>query len=108
MGISPVPHHPPPHPRYRKAFDVEPSLHSGINAAVLLIADGQRFEDSEELRLIGEPQSCTPSPTHRRSEELAERAGREDTGLELGLTHPILDLFCLNPHLGPYVYPGPS
>lgn len=49
---------PPPHPRYRKAFDVEPSLHSGINAAVFLIAAGQRFEDSEELQLIGEPQSC--------------------------------------------------
>lgn len=49
--------------RYRKAFDIEPSLHSGINAAVLLIADGQRFEDSEELRLIGEPQSCTPIPS---------------------------------------------
>lgn len=53
---------PHPHPRYRKAFDIEPSLHSGINAAVLLIADGQRFEDSEELRLIGEPQSCIPIP----------------------------------------------
>lgn len=38
---------------YRKAFDVEPSLHSGINAAVLLIAAGQCFEDSDELRLIG-------------------------------------------------------
>ncbi|KAK7807093.1 hypothetical protein U0070_007393 [Myodes glareolus] len=38
---------------YRKAFDVEPSLHSGINAAVLLIAAGQQFEDSEELQLIG-------------------------------------------------------
>lgn len=43
-----------PDSRYRKAFDVEPSLHSGINAAVLLIAAGQHFEDSEELRLIGE------------------------------------------------------
>ncbi|KAM6219993.1 mitogen-activated protein kinase kinase kinase 6 [Rhynchocyon petersi] len=38
---------------YRKAFEVEPSLHSGINAAVLLIAAGQCFEDSEELWLIG-------------------------------------------------------
>ncbi|XP_077752634.1 mitogen-activated protein kinase kinase kinase 6 [Canis aureus] len=43
---------------YRKAFDVEPSLHSGINAAVLLIAAGQRFEDSEELRLIGMKLGC--------------------------------------------------
>ncbi|XP_036205355.1 mitogen-activated protein kinase kinase kinase 6 isoform X7 [Myotis myotis] len=43
---------------YRKAFDVEPSLHSGINAAVLLIAAGQRFEDSDELRLIGMKLGC--------------------------------------------------
>ncbi|XP_024093653.2 mitogen-activated protein kinase kinase kinase 6 isoform X4 [Pongo abelii] len=44
--------------RYRKAFDVEPSLHSGINAAVLLIAAGQHFEDSKELRLIGMKLGC--------------------------------------------------
>ncbi|XP_049734376.1 mitogen-activated protein kinase kinase kinase 6 isoform X4 [Elephas maximus indicus] len=43
---------------YRKAFEVEPSLHSGINAAVLLLAAGQRFEDSEELRLIGMKLGC--------------------------------------------------
>ncbi|XP_071073715.1 mitogen-activated protein kinase kinase kinase 6 isoform X4 [Dasypus novemcinctus] len=43
---------------YRKAFEVEPSLHSGINAAVLLIAAGQRFEDSEELQLIGMKLGC--------------------------------------------------
>ncbi|XP_032156896.1 mitogen-activated protein kinase kinase kinase 6 isoform X4 [Sapajus apella] len=43
---------------YRKAFDVEPSLHSGINAAVLLIAAGQYFEDSNELRLIGMKLGC--------------------------------------------------
>ncbi|XP_062960289.1 mitogen-activated protein kinase kinase kinase 6 isoform X3 [Cynocephalus volans] len=43
---------------YRKAFDVEPSLHSGINAAVLLIAAGQHFGDSEELRLIGMKLGC--------------------------------------------------
>ncbi|XP_006155382.1 mitogen-activated protein kinase kinase kinase 6, partial [Tupaia chinensis] len=43
---------------YRKAFDVEPSLHAGINAAVLLIAAGQHFEDSEELRLIGMKLGC--------------------------------------------------
>lgn len=38
---------------------MEPSLHSGINAAVLLIAAGKHFEESEELQLIGEaiPQS---------------------------------------------------
>ncbi|XP_042544372.1 mitogen-activated protein kinase kinase kinase 6 [Dipodomys spectabilis] len=43
---------------YRKAFEVEPSLHSGINAAVLLIAAGQHFEDSEELQLIGMKLGC--------------------------------------------------
>ncbi|XP_052033581.1 mitogen-activated protein kinase kinase kinase 6 [Apodemus sylvaticus] len=43
---------------YRKAFDVEPSLHSGINAAVLLIAAGHHFEDSKELRLIGMKLGC--------------------------------------------------
>uniref|UniRef100_A0A8C9QGI5 mitogen-activated protein kinase kinase kinase n=1 Tax=Spermophilus dauricus TaxID=99837 RepID=A0A8C9QGI5_SPEDA len=43
---------------YRKAFDVEPSLHSGINAAVLLIAAGKHFEDSEELQLIGMKLGC--------------------------------------------------
>ncbi|XP_030769451.1 mitogen-activated protein kinase kinase kinase 6 isoform X3 [Rhinopithecus roxellana] len=43
---------------YRKAFDIEPSLHSGINAAVLLIAAGQHFEDSKELRLIGMKLGC--------------------------------------------------
>ncbi|XP_053431570.1 mitogen-activated protein kinase kinase kinase 6 [Nycticebus coucang] len=43
---------------YRKAFDVEPSLHSGINAAVLLIAAGQHFEDSKELQLIGMKLGC--------------------------------------------------
>uniref|UniRef100_A0A8C0XKR7 mitogen-activated protein kinase kinase kinase n=1 Tax=Castor canadensis TaxID=51338 RepID=A0A8C0XKR7_CASCN len=43
---------------YRKAFDMEPSLHSGINAAVLLIAVGQHFEDSEELQLIGMKLGC--------------------------------------------------
>ncbi|KAM4872807.1 mitogen-activated protein kinase kinase kinase 6 [Thomomys bottae] len=43
---------------YRKAFDLEPSLHSGINAAVLLIAAGQHFEDSEELQLIGMKLGC--------------------------------------------------
>lgn len=43
---------------YRKAFDVEPSLHSGINAAVLLIAAGKHFDDSEELQLIGMKLGC--------------------------------------------------
>lgn len=55
---------------------MEPSLHSGINAAVLLIAAGQRFEDSDELRLIGEPQFCTPVlPTGAQDREREHWAG---------------------------------
>uniref|UniRef100_A0A4X2KBP0 mitogen-activated protein kinase kinase kinase n=1 Tax=Vombatus ursinus TaxID=29139 RepID=A0A4X2KBP0_VOMUR len=43
---------------YRKAFETEPSLHSGINAAVLLIAAGHQFENSDELRQIGVKLGC--------------------------------------------------
>uniref|UniRef100_A0A6I8RF80 mitogen-activated protein kinase kinase kinase n=1 Tax=Xenopus tropicalis TaxID=8364 RepID=A0A6I8RF80_XENTR len=38
---------------YRKAFESEPTLHSGINYAVLLLAAGHQFETSLELRKIG-------------------------------------------------------
>ncbi|KAM4770717.1 mitogen-activated protein kinase kinase kinase 5 [Rhinophrynus dorsalis] len=38
---------------YRKAFESEPTLHSGINYAVLLLAAGHQFETSFELRKIG-------------------------------------------------------
>ncbi|XP_032658722.1 mitogen-activated protein kinase kinase kinase 6 isoform X2 [Chelonoidis abingdonii] len=44
--------------RYSKAFDTEPSLHSGINSAVLLIAAGHQFETSVQLRQIGVKLSC--------------------------------------------------
>ncbi|XP_030394627.1 mitogen-activated protein kinase kinase kinase 6 isoform X3 [Gopherus evgoodei] len=44
--------------RYSKAFDTEPSLHSGINSAVLLIAAGHQFETSVRLRQIGVKLSC--------------------------------------------------
>lgn len=98
VGLGPALRpHPHLHPRYRKAFDVEPSLHSGINAAVLLIAAGQRFEDSEELQLIGESQPWTGQGRAR-----AERT----PGWSLALS--LLDLSCQNPHLDPHTRPGPS
>ncbi|XP_072370234.1 mitogen-activated protein kinase kinase kinase 15 isoform X2 [Scyliorhinus torazame] len=38
---------------YRKGFGLQPTLYSGINLAILLIAAGQQFESSMELRKIG-------------------------------------------------------
>uniref|UniRef100_A0A8C8R6H4 mitogen-activated protein kinase kinase kinase n=1 Tax=Pelusios castaneus TaxID=367368 RepID=A0A8C8R6H4_9SAUR len=43
---------------YSKAFDTEPSLHSGLNSAVLLMAAGHQFETSVQLRQIGVKMSC--------------------------------------------------
>ncbi|XP_074832313.1 mitogen-activated protein kinase kinase kinase 6 isoform X2 [Carettochelys insculpta] len=43
---------------YSKAFDTEPSLHSGINSAVLLMAAGHQFETSVQLRQIGVKLIC--------------------------------------------------
>ncbi|XP_023567965.1 mitogen-activated protein kinase kinase kinase 5 [Octodon degus] len=38
---------------YKKAFESEPTLQSGINYAVLLLAAGHQFESSFELRKVG-------------------------------------------------------
>ncbi|MEE6475785.1 hypothetical protein FKM82_010858 [Ascaphus truei] len=38
---------------FRKAFESEPTLHSGINYAVLLLAAGHQFDTSFELRKVG-------------------------------------------------------
>uniref|UniRef100_A0A8C4NW75 mitogen-activated protein kinase kinase kinase n=1 Tax=Dicentrarchus labrax TaxID=13489 RepID=A0A8C4NW75_DICLA len=38
---------------YRKGFELQPTLYSGINLAVLLIVAGLQFESSIELRKIG-------------------------------------------------------
>ncbi|NXV83970.1 M3K5 kinase, partial [Atlantisia rogersi] len=43
---------------YSKAFEAEPSLHAGINAAVLLVAAGQRLDTSVQLQHIGVKLSC--------------------------------------------------
>ncbi|XP_012520630.1 PREDICTED: mitogen-activated protein kinase kinase kinase 5 [Propithecus coquereli] len=39
--------------RFKKAFESEPTLQSGINYAVLLLAAGHQFESSFELRKVG-------------------------------------------------------
>ncbi|TRY59171.1 hypothetical protein DNTS_032419 [Danionella cerebrum] len=38
---------------FRRGFESEPTLHSGINYAVLLLAAGHQFESSFELRKVG-------------------------------------------------------
>ncbi|KAB0407286.1 hypothetical protein E2I00_000141, partial [Balaenoptera physalus] len=38
---------------FKKAFESEPTLQSGINFAVLLLASGHQFESSFELRKVG-------------------------------------------------------
>ncbi|XP_015741761.1 mitogen-activated protein kinase kinase kinase 15 isoform X1 [Coturnix japonica] len=38
---------------YRKGFELQSTLYSGINLAVLLLVEGQQFESSMELRKIG-------------------------------------------------------
>lgn len=62
-----------PSRRYRKGFELQPTLYSGINLTVLLIVAGQQFENSMELRKIGKnlvllfsvKMSAVGKPQHR-------------------------------------------
>lgn len=46
--------------RYRKGFELQSTLYSGINLAVLLLVAGQQFESSMELRKIGKYPHTVP------------------------------------------------
>ncbi|NXL03321.1 M3K6 kinase, partial [Mesembrinibis cayennensis] len=65
---------------YSKAFKVEPSLHAGINAAVLLVAAGHQFETSVQLQQIGVKLSCLQG----RKGSLGELRYYWDVGFCLG------------------------
>uniref|UniRef100_A0A8B9IF90 mitogen-activated protein kinase kinase kinase n=1 Tax=Anser cygnoides TaxID=8845 RepID=A0A8B9IF90_ANSCY len=65
---------------YSKAFEVEPSLHAGINAAVLLVAAGHQFESSVRLQQIGVKLSCLQG----RKGSLEELRHYWDVGFCLG------------------------
>ncbi|XP_036072030.1 mitogen-activated protein kinase kinase kinase 5 isoform X1 [Oryzias melastigma] len=65
---------------YGKAFEMEPTLHSGINSVVLLIASGHEFETSIELRKIG----VTISTLLGRKGSLEKMTHYWDVGFYLG------------------------
>ncbi|XP_015230026.1 PREDICTED: mitogen-activated protein kinase kinase kinase 5-like [Cyprinodon variegatus] len=65
---------------YGKAFEVEPSLHSGINSVILLMAAGHEFETSIELRKIG----VTISTLLGRKGSLEKMTEYWDVGFYLG------------------------
>ncbi|CAL8288447.1 unnamed protein product [Merluccius merluccius] len=65
---------------YGKAFEVEPSLHSGIHNVVLLMAAGHEFDTSIELRKIG----VTLSSLLGRKGSLEKMQDYWDVGLYLG------------------------
>ncbi|KAG7263584.1 hypothetical protein CRUP_015049, partial [Coryphaenoides rupestris] len=65
---------------YGKAFEVEPSLHSGIHNVVLLMAAGHEFDTSIELRKIG----VTLSSLLGRKGTLEKMQDYWDVGLYLG------------------------
>ncbi|XP_047455739.1 mitogen-activated protein kinase kinase kinase 5 [Mugil cephalus] len=65
---------------YGKAFETEPTLHSGINNVVLLMAAGHEFETSIELRKIG----VTISSLLGRKGSLEKMKDYWDVGFYLG------------------------
>eukprot|EP00076_Gallus_gallus_P033329 XP_024998867.1 mitogen-activated protein kinase kinase kinase 6 isoform X2 [Gallus gallus] len=65
---------------YSKAFELEPSLHAGINAAVLLVASGHRSDTSLRLQQIGVKLSCLQG----RKGSLEELQHYWDVGFCLG------------------------
>uniref|UniRef100_A0A3B3CKV9 mitogen-activated protein kinase kinase kinase n=1 Tax=Oryzias melastigma TaxID=30732 RepID=A0A3B3CKV9_ORYME len=69
----------PSRDQYGKAFEMEPTLHSGINSVVLLIASGHEFETSIELRKI-----VTISTLLGRKGSLEKMTHYWDVGFYLG------------------------
>uniref|UniRef100_A0A8C8DLT3 mitogen-activated protein kinase kinase kinase n=1 Tax=Oryzias sinensis TaxID=183150 RepID=A0A8C8DLT3_9TELE len=65
---------------YGKAFEMEPTLHSGMNSVVLLMAAGHEFETSIELRKIG----VTISTLLGRKGSLEKMTHYWDVGFYLG------------------------
>ncbi|XP_072249938.1 mitogen-activated protein kinase kinase kinase 5 [Leuresthes tenuis] len=65
---------------YGKAFETEPTLHSGINCVVILMAAGHEFEFSIELRKIG----VTISSLLGRKGSLEKMKDYWDVGFYLG------------------------
>ncbi|XP_043973999.1 mitogen-activated protein kinase kinase kinase 5 isoform X1 [Gambusia affinis] len=65
---------------YGKAFEAEPTFHSGINSVVLLMAAGHEFETSIELRKIG----VTISTMLGRKGSLEKMTEYWDVGFYLG------------------------
>lgn len=51
--------------RFKRGFESEPTLHSGINYAVLLLAAGHQFDTSFELRKVGEATTAALLDTER-------------------------------------------
>ncbi|XP_048116800.1 mitogen-activated protein kinase kinase kinase 5 isoform X3 [Alosa alosa] len=65
---------------YGRAFEAEPTLHSGINSLVLLMAAGHQYDTSAELRKIG----VTISSLLGRKGSLEKMQNYWDVGFYLG------------------------